>query len=192
MVRPLRIEFEDALYHMTSRGNRREAIFEDDADRMRWMDILKDVMAQTAWRCHAYCLMDNHYHLVIETPHTNLAKGMRQLNGVYTQAFNRRHDRTGHIFQGRYKSIIVDSDSYFVDLCRYVMLNPVRAGMVQDAGDWPWSRYRATVGMAKQNEAILNSTRLLGYFSGQGASAQQQLKSFIRHGMDDKSICGST
>lgn len=188
MVRPLRIEFEGALYHLTSRGDRKETIFEDDADRQRFLGILKNVIDQTGWKCHAYCLMDNHYHLVIETPQANLAKGMRQLNGIYTQAYNRRHDRTGHVFQGRYKSIIVDADSYFVELCRYVVLNPVRAGMVNDAGEWPWSSYRTSAGLITYHDDLLSLSKLLAYFSNNRASAQQQFKSFIHEGMDKESI----
>jgi len=147
MARPIRIEFCGALYHVTSRGDRREAIYEDDDDRARFLDILAQVVADANWLCHAYCLMSNHYHLVIETPDKNLAKGMRQLNGVYTQSSNRRHGRVGHLFQGRYKAIVVDADSHLLELTRYVVLNPVRAGMVAEPAAWPWSSYRATVGI---------------------------------------------
>ena len=146
MSRPIRIEFSGALYHVTSRGDRREPIFEDDADRERFLDVLGDVCDDFNWVCHAWCLMGNHYHLVIETPDGNLSKGMRQLNGVYTQYSNRRHHRVGHLFQGRYKAILVDGDSYLLELARYVVLNPARAGMVCEPGAWPWSRYRAMLG----------------------------------------------
>ena len=108
MARPIRLEFSGALYHVTSRGDRREAIYEDDADRERFLAVLADVVKDFNWVCHAYCLMSNHYHLLIETPDANLSKGMRQLNGVYTQASNRRHRREGHLFQGRFKAILVD------------------------------------------------------------------------------------
>ena len=104
MARPLRIEYDGAVYHVTSRGNERKNIFKDDEDRLLFLDTLKKVNEKHNWLCHAFCLMNNHYHLVIETPDGNLSKGMRQLNGVYTQAFNKRHDRVGHIFQGRYKA----------------------------------------------------------------------------------------
>lgn len=134
MARPLRIEFTGALYHVTSRGDRREAIYEDDTDRIRFLEVLGQVAADFNWVVHAYCLMTNHYHLVVETPDGNLSKGMRQLNGVYTQYSNRRHRRVGHLFQGRFKAILVDRDSYLLELARYVVLNPVRAGMVSDAG----------------------------------------------------------
>jgi putative transposase len=146
MSRPLRIEFAGALYHVTSRGVRRERIFEHDADRLGFLDLLGRVAVDFNWVVHAYWLMGNHYHLLVETPDGNLGKGMRQLNGVYTQDCNRQHGRVGHLFQGRYKSILVDADSYLLELSRYVVLNPVRAGMVKSARDWPWSSYRAMVG----------------------------------------------
>ena len=131
---------------MTSRGDRREAIYEDEEDRERFLALLGNVASDFNWVCHAWCLMGNHYHLVIETPDGNLSKGMRQLNGVYTQYSNRRHRRVGHLFQGRYKAILVDGDSYLLELGRYVVLNPVRAGMVKEPGEWPWSSYLAMVG----------------------------------------------
>jgi REP element-mobilizing transposase RayT len=142
MSRPVRIQFEGALYHITSRGDRREAIYEDDEDRSAFLKTLGEVTETFNWICHAYCLMTNHYHLVVETPDGNLSKGMRQLNGVYTQASNRRHQRTGHLFQGRYKAILVDADAYLLELTRYVVLNPVRAGMVSAPGLWSWSSYQ--------------------------------------------------
>jgi putative transposase len=110
MARPFRIEFARALYHITSRGDRREAIFEDDADRTAFLDVLAELVERCNWVCHAFCLMTNHYHLVVETVEANLSHGMRQLNGVYTQTSNRRHHRLGHLFQGRFKAILVDKD----------------------------------------------------------------------------------
>jgi putative transposase len=145
MTRPLRLEFEGALYHITSRGDRRENIYENDEDRQGFLSLLARVCETHNWTCHAYCLMSNHYHLLVETPEANLSKGMRQLNGVYTQDFNRCNHCCGHVFGGRYKSILVDKDSYLLELTRYIVLNPVRAGMVQRAQDWPWSSFRATI-----------------------------------------------
>ena len=130
MIRPLRIEYPGAIYHITSRGNARERIFLEDADRLIFLEILGSVVKKYNWLCHAYCLMDNYYHALIETPDPNLSLGMRQLNGVYTQSFNRRQSRVGHVFQGRYKSILVQKDEHLLELCRYIVLNPVRAGMV--------------------------------------------------------------
>jgi putative transposase len=146
MARPVRLEFGGALYHVTARGDRREAIYEDDVDREHFLDVLGQVVGQFNWCCHAYCLMSNHYHLVIATPDGNLSKGMRQLNGVFTQWSNRRHHRTGHLFQGRYKAILVDADSYLLELTRYVVLNPVRAHVVDSPAKWPWNSYQAVMG----------------------------------------------
>ena len=146
MARPLRLEFAGALYHVTSRGDRREDIYEDDEDRVAFLNVLASVARRFNWLVHAYCLMSNHYHLLIETPDGNLSQGMRQLNGVYTQYSNRRHRRVGHLFQGRYKAILVQKESYLLEVACYIVLNPVRAGMVRSAGDWPWSSYRATAG----------------------------------------------
>ena len=128
MSRPLRIEFAGAVYHVTSRGNGRKPIFRDDVDRRSFLEVLHKVNQRHHWICHAYCLMTNHYHLVIETPEGNLSRGMRQLNGVYTMYFNRRHRTVGHVFQGRFKAILVERESYLLEVCRYVVLNPVRAG----------------------------------------------------------------
>jgi REP element-mobilizing transposase RayT len=112
MAKPLRIEFAGALYHLTSRGNRQENIYESDGDRAQLLAVLGDVCDTYNWACHAYCLISNHYHLLIETPDGNLSKGMRQLNGVYTQSYNRAHGRVGHVFQGRYKAIVVEKEAY--------------------------------------------------------------------------------
>ncbi|MBM4341551.1 MAG: hypothetical protein FJ110_18655 [Deltaproteobacteria bacterium] len=130
MSRPLRIEFPGAVYHVTSRGNARQAIFIDDEDRGGFLDVLSMVVERFNWVCHSYCLMENHYHLLIETPDGNLSKGMRELNGVYTQGFNQRYKRVGHLFQGRYKAIMVEKDHHLLSLCRYVVLNPERAGLI--------------------------------------------------------------
>ena len=131
MARPLRIELAGGLYHVTSRGDRREDIYLGDADRLAWLDTFSQVCARFNWTCHAWCQMSNHYHIVVETAEGNLARGMRQLNGVYTQMINRRHHRVGHVFQGRYKAILVEKDSYLLELARYVVLNPLRARMVR-------------------------------------------------------------
>ncbi|AMV73352.1 transposase [Desulfuromonas sp. DDH964] len=147
MSRQLRIEYPGAVYHVTSRGNARQAIFIDNDDREVFLRVLEATIGRYHWRCHAYCLMGNHYHLLIETPEANLSRGMRQLNGVYTQTFNRRHGSVGHLFQGRYKSILVDKDTYLLNLCRYIVQNPVAAGLTSTPSDWPWSSYLATAGL---------------------------------------------
>ncbi|MDI1232620.1 MAG: transposase, partial [Methylobacter sp.] len=131
--------------------------------------------------CHAYCLMDNHYHLLIETPDGNLSKGMRQLNGVYTQTFNRHHNRVGHVFQGRYKGILVEKEAYLLELCRYIVLNPVRAQMVRSAKEWPWSSYCSTAGYVEQDE-LLTSDWILASFAKNKTAAQIKYREFISQG----------
>ncbi|MBC7220207.1 transposase [Candidatus Bipolaricaulota bacterium] len=181
MARPLRLEYAGALYHLTSRGNAREAVFCDDADRRSFLDTLSDVVARHRWICHAYCLMDNHYHLVVETPEGSLSRGMQLLNGVYTQWFNRRHDRIGHLFQGRFKSILVEKDSYLLELARYVVLNPVRAGLVRVPRDWPWSSYRATAGYIEP-PAYLTVDWILAQFDSDWERAVRAYRRFVHQG----------
>jgi REP element-mobilizing transposase RayT len=147
MARPLRIEFPGALYHLTSRGNARAAIFLGDDDRNRFLRLLGEAILKFRWRCYAYCLMTNHYHLVVETAEPNLSRGMRQLNGLYTQGFNRTHARVGHVLQGRYHGILVERETHLLELTRYLVLNPVRAGIVTAAEEYPWSSFRATLGL---------------------------------------------
>lgn len=148
MSRPLRIEFPGAIYHMTARGDRREPIFVDDEDRNSLLDVVAKAMQRFDAQALAYCLMGNHYHFVLQTRQANLSRLMRQINGVYTQAFNRRHSKVGHLFQGRFKAVLVDRDAYLLAACRYVELNPVRAGIVDTPNAWPWSSYLAHVGEA--------------------------------------------
>jgi putative transposase len=148
MSRPLRIEFAGALYHITCRGNARQPIFLDDVDRSRFLEQLGEVVARSRWECHAYCLMTNHYHLLLETGEPNLSKGMRQLNGTYAQWFNARHERVGHLLQGRFGGIVVERESHWLEVARYVVLNPVRAGMVRSPEHYLWSSLPATVGLA--------------------------------------------
>lgn len=181
MARPLRIEFPGALYHITSRGNQREAIYLSDGDRDTWLEVFSEVCRRFNWSCHAYCLMDNHYHLLVETPEGNLSPGMRQLNGVYTQRFNRHHGRVGHVFQGRYKAILVDKDSYLLELARYIALNPVRAGMVGSAKDWPWSNYRATAGWVTA-PPWLQTDWILSTFAKRRETACKRFRTFVSKG----------
>ncbi len=187
MARPLRIEYDGAFYHVTSRGNERKAIFKDDTDRELFLATFGQVIERFHWLCHAYCLMGNHYHLVIETPDANLSKGMRQLNGVYTQAFNRRHRRVGHLFQGRFAGILVEKDSQFLEVCRYVVLNPVAAGMTKQAKDWPWSSYRATAGEAGTAK-WLTTDELLLQLGKRRKDAQRKYREFVSQGIGQPSI----
>ena len=183
MARPLRLEFSGAVYHLTARGDRQEPIFLNDADRGKFLDLLAKEVKQQDWLCYAYCLMDNHYHLLIETPKPNLVAGMRRLNGVYTQAFNHRRKKPGHVFQGRYKSILVDKDNYLLELCRYIVLNPVRARGVRSPEQWSWSSYPATAGMVKA-ESWLATERVLALFSG----SLKQYRSFVMEGIGKGSV----
>ncbi len=187
MARPLRLEFPGALYHLTARGNARQPIYRDDTDRHGFLERLGAVCDRFNWRTHAYCLMSNHYHLVIETPEANLARGMRQLNGVYTQAFNRRHRKVGHLFQGRYTAILVDKDQYLLELARYVVLNPVRARMVKSASQYPWSSYRAMIGKSAA-PAWLDIDWLLSQFAHRRQEARQRYVRFIAEGKDQPKI----
>jgi len=187
MARPLRIEFPGAVYHITGRGNERKAIFRDDLDRKIFLDILKDVTLRYNWHCHAYCLMENHYHLLIDTPDGNLSIGMRQLNGIYTQRFNRRHDRVGHLLQGRFKAVLVQKDSHLLEACRYVVLNPVRAEMVQRPEEWIWSSYRATAGRTKPHPCLVKDW-VLGRFGVERKEAEAGYRRFVRDGIGAESI----
>ena len=186
MARPLRIEYPSAIYHVTSRGNARRKIFLDDEDREVFLATLAWVVERFNWVCHAYCLMDNHFHLMIETREPNLSRGMRQLNGVYTQRFNRRHRKVGHLFQGRFKAILVERDSYLMELCRYVVLNPVRAKMVKSPQDHAWGSYRATMGLAPISPA-LSIDWLLGQFAKTKSVARQRYAAFVLAGVGQPS-----
>ncbi len=148
MARPLRLNFAGGVYHVTARGNERKALVRDDRDRARFVDTLAQMVQQYRVACHAWVLMTNHYHLLLETPTPNLSLAIRHLNGVYTQAFHRRHRRVGHLFQGRFKAIVVEKEAHLLELCRYVVLNPARAGLVAHPRRYGWSSYRATAGEA--------------------------------------------
>lgn len=182
MARPLRLEFAGALYHVIARGNAREAIFLDDADREAFVANLGRVAARFDWRLWAWCLMGNHYHLLVETLRPTLSRGMREVNGIYTQAFNRRHGRVGHVLQGRYKAVLVDQDSYLLELSRYMVLNPVRAGLVASAGDWPWSSYRAVMGKAAAPD-WLTVDETLRLFHREPGPARRAYARFVAEGV---------
>lgn len=181
MARPLRIQFSGAFYHVTSRGNAREAIYLNDTDRKHFLELLANTCRRNQWLCHAYCLMGNHYHLLIETQQPTLSKGMKYLNGSYTQGFNRAHKRVGHVFQGRFKAILVEQDSYLTELSRYIALNPVRAGMVRSAKDWPWSSYRAMAGLSAP-ERCLTTDLVLAVFGRSGDLAGRAYREFVKQG----------
>lgn len=181
MARPLRLEFAGALYHITSRGNERRAIYWEDDDFSSFLTLLGQVCQQFNWVVHAYCLMSNHYHLLLETPDANLSKGMRQLNGMYTQWVNRKYKRVGHLFQGRYKAILVDKDAYLLELSRYIVLNPIRAKMVATPDDWRWSSWHCAMGK-KESPDWLATDALLGLFAKNRKTAMGKYAEFVQQG----------
>ena len=187
MTRPLRIELAGGVYHVTSRGDRRENIYFCDADRRAWLELLGKVCERFNWMCHAWCQMSNHYHIVVETVEGNLSQGMRQLNGVYTQHINSAYQRVGHVYQGRYKGILVEKESYLLELARYVVLNPVRAGMVDDPQQWPWSSYAAMTG-EKQAPPWLQTDWILGQFNRNRDQAVMGYVDFVRAGAGMPSV----
>ena len=182
MTRPLRLEFAGALYHVTSRGQRKTAIFLDDLDRARWMSILDLVCTRYNFSILGFCQMTNHYHLILETADGNLAQGMRHLNGLYSQYFNRRHELVGHLFQGRYKAILVQREAYLLELTRYVVLNPVRAGFVTSPDDWRWSSHACVMGTVPAS-AWLDTASTLRQFGTERASAVEAYLRFVMEGI---------
>ncbi len=181
MGRPLRLEFAGAIYHVTARGDRQEAIFRNDGDRHAWQRILASVCARFNWHLHAFCQMGNHYHLVVETLSSTLSRGMRQLNGEYTRHFNFRNATVGHLFQGRYKAILVQRQTYLLELSRYVVLNPVRAGIVATPDAWPWSSYAMTCSDAPAPD-WLQTDWLLSQFAAQRGAAIHAYREFVAGG----------
>jgi putative transposase len=161
-----------------ARGNRRQRVFRDETDYRRFLSVLAAVTKRFRWRCQAYCLMPNHFHLVVETPEPNISESMQRLNGTYAQWFNVRHGYEGHLFQGRFFSEFVESTHYLLELSRYVVLNPVRAGLCSDAGGWQWSSYRALVGDVKKAPFLVTES-LLELFGSDPARARDRFRRFV-------------
>lgn len=182
MTRPLRIEYPGALYHVTARGNRRAAIYCNDSDRYLWLDILGQVCERFHFVVHAFCQMTDHYHIMIETVEGNLAQGMRQLNGIYSQKHNSRHAQVGHAFQGRYKAILVQKETYLLELARYIVLNPVRAAITESPQQWPWSSYNMTVA-SEAAPRWLDRDWLLAQFHSDPATAVAAYRQFVSDGI---------
>lgn len=182
MSRPLRLDIPDAIHHITVRGNAREVVYRDEMDRVRWQQTLADTAVRFGWHVLAHCQMENHFHLLVETPLPNLSRGMRQLNGVYAQRFNRRHGRVGHVFQGRFHATLIERDSHLLAVSSYVPLNPVRAGLCREPADWPWSSYRATVGL--DPPGFLAVDRLLAFFGNTREPARERYRAYISAHVD--------
>jgi len=178
MVRSLRIEYPGAWYHVTSRGNERKAVFDGPGDREKFLAYLESATNRYGAVIHSYCLMDNHYHLLLQTPDGNLSSVMRHINGAYTTYFNARKKRSGHLFQGRYSAILVDADTYAAELSRYIVLNPVRIGLVAGPEEYPWSSYRSLAGL-DEAPAWLKTDYIHGFFDTEKAAAQKMYSEFI-------------
>jgi putative transposase len=186
MTRPLRVEFAGAAYHVTARGAGAEPVFPADEDRERFLEILRRVADRYHLVCHAYCLMNDHYHLLLETPEANLSRAMRQVNGVYGQYFSRRYRKAGRVLGGRFKSQVVEKDAFLLEVARYVVLSPVRAGLVADPSRWGWSSYRATAGEAPV-PSFLAAGWLLGFLGGRTlVDRRERYRSFIREGLEER------
>ena len=185
MARQLRIEFEGAFYHITSRGNLRDDVFFEDKDRKRFLEILSRTKERYGYLLHAYVLMDNHYHLLIETPKANISQIMQNINTSYTVFINRKHRRSGHLFQGRFKGIIVDKDGYLVVLSRYIHLNPVRAGIVEKPEDYRWTSYAAYIEKKVMNTLVDMADTLL-HFSSDKNRAIEAYRDFVKEGMSSE------
>jgi putative transposase len=178
MARPLRLEHEHAVWHLTARGNEQREIFRDDRDRERFLLMLGETVARFGWRLFAWVLMSNHYHLLVQTPEPNLSRGMHWLNGRYAQAFNLRHKRCGHLFQGRFHGALVEKEAYLLTVARYVVLNPIRAGLLNNPADWRWSSYRQTAGIDPP-APWLASSDLLQSFGGANQGGCQEYVRFV-------------
>lgn len=187
MSRPLRIQYASALYHITSRGNARQKIFLAEQDYKIFLQTLAGVIKRYNWICYAYCLMPNHYHLLIKTLDPNLSIGMRQLNGNYTQSFNIKHKRVGHLFQGRYKAILVEDENYLYQLIRYIVLNPIRAKLVKTLLSWQWSSHKEMVKNSAPSKYFSKKEVLL-LFDKNHNKAKQIYTDYIKAKIEDEKV----
>ncbi|MCF6219387.1 MAG: transposase [Gammaproteobacteria bacterium] len=183
MTRPLRIEYKNAYYHVMNRGGAQRDIFQHDEHRELFLELLREIHQMFRVEIHAYCLMDNHYHLLLSTPHSNLGRAMRHLNGVYTQRYNRLEKMDGPLYRGRYKAILVDADNYLLSVSRYIHLNPVEAGVVENPSDYDWSSYRQFIG-EEHTRAWLNVSQTLGMIGVR--NVKRRYKSFVEMGVDEE------
>jgi REP element-mobilizing transposase RayT len=184
MARSPRPIFPGAVYHLVTRGNNRRTIFADDYDRACFLGLLNLVVGSDGFVCHAYCLMSNHYHLLVDTPAANVALGMQRLNSRYSHYFNRRHGRINHLFGQRYHSELVESDAQLLETARYIVLNPLRARLCTSPAAWPWSSYLATAGR-RSAPPFLTTSWLLGLFAKLTPVAESRYVSFVDEGVAD-------
>ncbi|HEY2094570.1 MAG TPA: transposase [Thermoanaerobaculia bacterium] len=182
MARALRTDFPGAVHHVTSRGNERRPIFIDDRDREMFLEFLGRAVKRFGWSLTAYVLMTNHFHLVVQTPEPNLSRGMHWLNTAYVVWFNRRHERSGHLFGGRFKAFLIEKETYFTTVLRYVVLNPVRANMVARPEDYRWSSYRGTAGLESAPE-WLDTASALGVFAPVAEVAPILYRQFVEQAL---------
>ena len=182
MGRQLRIEYPNAHYHVTARGNERKEIFKSDRDRQKFMGYLESAVTRYSAVIHAWCLMSNHYHLLVETPEGNLSQVMQHINGAYTNYFNVKRKRSGHLFQGRYKAIVVDADNYALELTRYIHLNPVRVGLVDDPGRYRWSSFQEYTGK-RLPATWLKRDFVLGFFADDRADGSEEYRLFVEEAL---------
>jgi REP-associated tyrosine transposase len=178
MARPLRIAYPGAYYHVTSRGNERKDVFKSRKEREKFLEYLASATERYGAAIHAYCLMSNHYHLLLETPEGNLSQIMRHINGAYTTYFNIKRKRAGHLFQGRFKAILIEADEYAVELSRYIHLNPVRVCIVGKPGEYPWSSFQSYIGQSKVPD-WLKTDFILGYFGKSKLDAGKKYSVFV-------------
>ncbi len=186
MSRPVRIEFPGAVYHVTSKGRDGRVVFYDKEDKGVFLNVVENVVDRFGWLVHSYVLMDDHYHLVVEVPQANLSKGMRQLNGVYTQHANRRHGQEGSIFQGRFKSVLIEKKKYLLPVCRHVVTNPNRVDSATNFSGYKWSSYRALSGQVRSPN-FLHCEDVLSSFSKRDKEAQRKYREYVKEGLDARS-----
>jgi putative transposase len=181
VARPPRVQLAGGLFHVTARGNRRQQIFGEDRGHERFLELLESVSAAHGWQCHGYCLMPNHYHLVLETPNADLSSGMHRLNSAYAHWFNRKHDLEGHLFQSRFHAVLITSVWHLIELSRYLALNPVRAGLCATPSAWRWGSYRF-VAESVRPPGFLSVGRVLGYFGREPNAARKAFRAFVLDG----------
>ena len=186
MSRPLRIQYSGAIYHITSRGNGGDKIFQDKEDYLMFLEELKEVIEYYNWISYAYCLMPNHYHLFIKTLDPNLSMGMRQLNGNYTKKYNVHHKRFGHILQGRFKSVLVEDAGYQGNVVRYITLNPVKARISNSITNWPWSSHKEIMGLTKKSGCV-HPNETLSFFHENKETAKKEYNNYLHEKIEEDS-----